>query len=185
MKYSIANERVVFNDHYKMLKAETTYDSFKSDVIKTERLAFHRGDSVAIVLYESDTDSILLTNQFRYPTTQHNEGWILEIPAGSLKKGKNPSSYMEREVLEELGYQITKPQLVSQFYTSSGGSTEQVSLKDKNEKGGGVETENEDIQLVKITVAEIGLSISKEIKDANIIIGLRWFLFHKMNEIKQ
>ncbi len=192
MKYSIANERVVFNDHYKMLKAETTYDSFKSDVIKTERLAFHRGDSVAIVLYESNTDSILLTNQFRYPTTQHNEGWILEIPAGSLEKDENPSKCMEREVMEELGYQIKKPQLISQFYTSPGGSTEQLSLfyaevssEDKINTGGGVESEDEDIQLVKVPVAEIGVYLSEKIKDAKTIIGLQWFLFQKMNEIKR
>ena len=192
MKYSIENERVVFNDHYKMLKAETTYDSFKGDTIKAKRLAFHRGDSVAIVLYESDTDSVLLTNQFRYPTTQHDEGWILEIPAGSLEKDENPSSCMEREVLEELGYQINDPQLISQFYTSPGGSTERLSLfyaevtsEDKIKTGGGVESEHEDIQLVKVPVPEIGVYLSEKIVDAKTIIGLQWFLFQKMNEIKR
>lgn len=199
MNYSIKNERVVFNDHYKILKAEATYDTFNGESITTDRLAFHRGDSVAIVLYESDTDSILLTKQFRYPITQHNQGWILEIPAGSLEKDENPSICVKREVLEELGYQIEKPKLITEFYTSPGGSTERLSLfyaevssEDKIESGGGLESEQEDIQLVRVPVAEIGLYLSSlpadkagKIIDAKTIIGLQWFLFQKMNETKR
>lgn len=192
MKYSIENERVVFNDHYKILKAEATYDTFNGRSIKTDRLAFHRGDSVAIVLYENDTDSILLIKQFRYPITQHNKGWILELPAGSLEKDENPSNCMEREVMEEIGYQIEEPTLIAEFYTSPGGSTEKLSLfyaetasERKIESGGGVESEHEDIQLVKVPVAEIGIYLSEKIEDAKTIIGLQWFLFQKMNEIKR
>jgi len=192
MNYSIENERVVFNDHYKILKAEATYDTFKGESITTDRLAFHRGDSVAIVLYESDTDSILLTKQFRYPITQHNKGWILELPAGSMEKDENPSNCMEREVMEELGYQIEKTTLITEFYTSPGGSTEKLSLfyaetssERKIESGGGVKSEHEDIQLVKVPVAEIGIYLSEKIEDAKTIIGLQWFLFQKMNETKR
>ncbi len=192
MKYTIKNEQVVFNDHYKILKAQATYDTFNGDTIKTKRLAFHRGDSVAVVLYEKDTDSILLTKQFRYPTTQHNEGWILEIPAGSLEKDENPSSCMEREVMEELGYKINTPQLVSQFYTSPGGSTEKLSLfyaevssEDRTEKGGGVKSEDEDIQLIKVPVEELGIYLLEKIIDAKTIIGLQWFLFQKINDVKR
>ena len=192
MNYSIKNEKVVFNDHYKILKAQTTYETFKGNNITTDRLAFHRGDSVAIVLYEKDTDSILLTNQFRYPTTQHNEGWILEIPAGSLEENEKASNCVQREVLEELGYQIKNSQLIFEFYTSPGGSTERLSLfyaevssEDKIEAGGGVTSEDEDIQLVKMPISEIEHYLSEKIIDAKSIIGLQWFLFQKMNEIKK
>ena len=75
MKYSISDEEIVFNDHYKIVKAEVTYDTFKGSQISTKRLAFERGDSVAILLYEKESDSILLTNQFRYPSCKNNDGW--------------------------------------------------------------------------------------------------------------
>ncbi|PVW17044.1 NUDIX domain-containing protein [Marixanthomonas spongiae] len=192
MNYSIKNERVVFNDHYKILKAQATYDTFKGESITTDRLAFHRGDSVGIVLFETDTDSILLTKQFRYPATQHGEAWILELPAGSLEKDETPSNCISREVLEELGYHIENPKLITEFYTSPGGSTEklflfyaEVASTAKTEAGGGVESEDEDIQLVKIPVAELGLYLSNEINDAKTMIGLQWFLFQKMNDIKR
>ncbi len=188
MKYSINDEKVVFNDHYKMVKAEVTYDTFDGNEITTKRLAFERGDSVAILLIEKETQSILLTNQFRYPGCKNKDSWILEIPAGSLEGNENPEDCVIREVLEELGYQINNPKQISTFYTSPGASTEriflffsEVSPKDKIEKGGGLDDENEDIQMVKIPLSEIQSKIS-ELKDAKTIIALQWYLLQ--NSIK-
>ena len=126
MKYSIHDEKIVFNNHYKIVEAEVTYESFQKDKITAKRFAFERGDSVAILLLEKETQSILLTNQFRYPTCKHNEGCLLEIPAGSLEENENRADCVKREVMEELGYNISAPQLISTFYTSPGGSTERI-----------------------------------------------------------
>ena len=182
MNYSIKDQKVVFNDHYKMVKAKITYDTFNGNQIKTDRLAFERGDSVAILLFEKETQSILFTKQFRYPTCKNNDGWLLEIPAGSLEENENPENCVIREVMEELGYKIPAPKQLITFYTSPGASTERVFLffaevseKDKIAKGGGNEGENEDIQLVKIPVSEIKEKID-ELKDAKSILALQWFL---------
>lgn len=182
MKYSIKNEEVVFNDRYKIIKANVTYDTFEGKQITTKRLAFERGDSVAILLLEKETQSILLTNQFRYPSCKNNDGWMLEIPAGSVEKNEKPEDCIVREVMEELGYKINNPKHISTFYTSPGASTERVFLffsevshKDKTEKGGGNESENEDIQLVKIPVSEIKLKLG-ELIDAKTILAIQWFL---------
>ncbi|QAA82863.1 NUDIX hydrolase [Aequorivita sp. H23M31] len=184
MKYSIRNEKVVFKDHYKVVKADVTYDTFEGGKISTERLAFERGDSVAIVLFERESQSLLLTKQFRYPTCKHKEGWLLEIPAGSLEENEKPEDCIVREVMEELGYKITKPKLINTFYTSPGASTEriflffsEVSQNDKTQKGGGNESENEDIKLVNVPTSEITEKI-RELKDAKTILGLQWFLLN-------
>lgn len=185
MKYSVRDEKVVFDDHYKIVKADVTYDTFKDGKIHTKRLAFERGDSVAVVLLEKETDSILLTKQFRYPTCKHNNGWLLEIPAGSLDENEDPEDCIIREVMEELGYKITSPELLYTFYTSPGASTEriflyysEVSQKDKTGEGGGNENESEDIQVVKIPISEIPAKIP-ELKDAKTILGLQWFLLSR------
>lgn len=182
MKYTIDKEKTVFDDHYQIIEAEVTYDSFHGKPITTRRLAFERGDSVAIILWEKDSNSLLLTNQFRYPTCKHQNGWVLEIPAGSLETDEDPEACIKREVLEELGYKIEKPDLIQTFYTSPGASTErmflfyaEVSQKDKIAKGGGNENENEDIQLVKIAIAQLSQKIS-ELKDAKTILALQWYL---------
>lgn len=187
MKYSVSEEKIVFNDHYKMVKAKVTYDTFGQKQITATRLAFERGDSVAILLLENDTGSILLTNQFRYPTCKNTDGWLLEIPAGSVEENEKPEACIKREVMEELGYKIKTAKLLTTFYTSPGASTErvflffsEVSINDKIAKGGGNESENEDIQLVKIPISEI-ISKIPEIKDAKTILALQWFLLNHRN----
>lgn len=186
MNYTIIKEQTVFDDHYKILKAEVRYDTFKGDHITTERLAFHRGDSVAILLVEKETDSVLLTKQFRYPTTQHDKGWLLELPAGSMEKDECPLTCIKRETLEEMGFEIEQPQQLFNFYTSPGGSTERiflfyamVSQHQKTEKGGGLPEENEDIKTVKIPVAEIDTYLQDKISDAKTIIALQWLQLQK------
>jgi ADP-ribose pyrophosphatase len=188
MKYSISEEKIVFNDNYKMVKAKVIYDTFEGNQINTTRLAFERGDSVAVLLLEKESDSILLTNQFRYPTCKNNDGWLLEIPAGSMEENEKPEECVKREVMEELGYKIEKVKLLNTFYTSPGASTEriflfysEVSKSDHVEKGGGNESENEDIQLVKIPISEIASKIS-EFKDAKTILALQWFLLNQLNK---
>ena len=185
MKFSINNEKVVFNEHYKVLKAQVSYETFTGNEISTTRLAFDRGDSVAIVLFEKETQSILLTKQFRYPSCKHGESWLVEIPAGSLDADETPENCIKREVMEELGYQVKSPLPVSTFYTSPGACTEriflffaEVSTLDKTEEGGGKSDENEDIQLVKIPVSELADKIP-QIKDGKTILGLQWFLLNK------
>lgn len=185
MNYSVENESVVFDDHYKMLKAKVNYDTFSGKTITTERLAFERGDSVAILLLEKDTQTILLTKQFRYPTTKHEKGWLLEIPAGSLELDECPLACVKRETLEEVGYTIEQPQQIFNFYPSPGACTErtflfysEVNSRDKIEKGGGLDSENEDIKILKIPLKEIDQYLSEKINDAKTIIALQWLQRH-------
>jgi ADP-ribose pyrophosphatase len=128
MKYSIYEEKIVFNDHYKIKKAKVTYDTFNGKQISAKRLAFERGDSVAVLIFEKETKSVLLTNQFRYPSCKNNNGWLLEIPAGSIEENESPEDCINREVMEELGYKISNPKLINTFYTSPGASTERIFL---------------------------------------------------------
>ena len=183
MDYKINKEETVFHNHYKMLKANITYDTFSGEEITTDRFAFHRGDSVAILLYEKDTASVLVTKQFRYPTTQHDQGWMYEIPAGSLEKDECPLACVIRETEEEVGYSVFQPEQIFNFYVSPGGATErcylfyaEVTARDKTSKGGGLVSEKEDIKSIKVPVSEIESWLSEKIIDAKTIIALQWFL---------
>ena len=187
MQYTVHTQEEVFNNHYKMLKATISYDTFSGDTITVDRFAFHRGDSVAILILEKDTESILLTKQFRYPTTQHGHGWLHEIPAGSIEEDECPLTCITRETEEETGYKVFQPEQIFSFYTSPGGATEkcylfytEVSSKDKTSKGGGVSSEKEDIKIIKLPIAEIATWISEKIIDAKTIIALQWFLNTKL-----
>lgn len=185
MNFKIEKEEVVFEDRYQMIKAEITQDTFGGGKMNHQRLAFHRGNSVAILMFEKDTQNIILTKQFRYPAIKNNDDWLLEIPAGTLEQGESPVNCMVRETLEETGYNIENPEKISSFYNSPGACTEkcflyytEVSKSDKIESGGGVDDENEDIQIVKLPVSEIKTWLSEKIIDAKTIIALQWFLMN-------
>ena len=188
MEYLITEEKIIFNDHYKIVKAKVTYDTFDGKKITTKRLAFERGDSVAILLLEKETKSVLLTKQFRYPSCKNSDGWLLEIPAGSIEENEDPEECITREVMEEVGYKIINPRHLKTFYSSPGASTEriflffaEVSQKDKTGKGGGNESENEDIQLIKIPISEIASKIF-ELKDAKTILALQQYLLEEFRQ---
>tara|TARA_R110002049_G_scaffold72395_12_gene186717 strand:- start:1784 stop:2356 length:573 start_codon:yes stop_codon:yes gene_type:complete len=190
MKYTIKSEKIVFNDYFKITEAIIEHDLFQGGTQEVKRKCFDRGDSVAILLYEKESDSLIFTNQFRYPTVQSDSGWIVEIPAGSVEDNDIKEERAKKELLEEIGYEINSLEFVSSFYVSPGGSSEriflyyqEVSSKNKVDEGGGVTSEKEDIEIVKFSASEIEkLLLENRIRDAKSIIALQWFLLFRRNK---
>ncbi|MFB9053760.1 NUDIX domain-containing protein [Formosa undariae] len=190
MKYSIVKEDIVYKDFFTVKKATITHDSFKGDEqIEVVRECLDRGSAIAIVLVEKDTDSILLINQFRYPTIMHRnfDGWLLEIVAGCMEIGEDPMECARREVEEEIGYNVKEMEFIGDYFASPGGTSEKVNAyyaevnsTDKIFKGGGLDSEQEDIQLIKLPISEIkGKLNNHTFKDAKTIIALQWLLLNK------
>lgn len=190
MKYEIIKEDLVYDDFFKIKKATIIHETFNNgEPLKVVRQCFDRGSAVAVVLVEKDTESVLLINQFRYPTVTHQNytGWLLEIVAGSLEDNEDPELCARREVKEEVGYQIKDMEFIGEYFASPGGASErvfgyyaEVNSTDKLFEGGGLEDEQEDIQLVKLPISEIREALSaNKIKDAKSIIALQWMLLNK------
>lgn len=187
MKYRIIAEEFVFNGFFKIKKAKIIHDTFNGKEIIVDRLSFERNNSVAILVYEKDTDTFLFTKQFRYPTTESTDGWLLEIPAGSMKPVDDPEFRVREEVKEEIGYEMDSVALISESFVSPGGCSEktflyyaEVNSTHKTAKGGGLESENEDIQLVKLSKEKVlQMYHDKEFKDAKTIMAIQWYLLHK------
>jgi len=188
MKFKILKEEVIFENKFKIKKATIEHELFNSNTIKVDRLCFERGDSVAILLYEKDTDSLLFTNQFRYPTIKGSNGWLLELTAGSIETGDDPIERVKKEVEEEIGYKVNDIAFINSFFVSPGGTSERIFLyyaevnsSDKVFEGGGLKFEKEDIQLVKIKTKDVFQKLSNnQFQDGKTIIGLQWFLLNKI-----
>lgn len=115
MKYKVIDNEVgdalVYDGFLKIKKTlveiETFIDgNFKGELIQKTFEVMERGNAVAVLIRDTDTNTFLFTNQFRYPTIKENSGWLLEIPAGEVKENENPEECAKREVEEELGYLI-------------------------------------------------------------------------------
>lgn len=153
------------------------------------RLNLERGDSAAVLLHDPDADTIILTEQFRYPTYEKGPGWLLEIPAGTIEKheSSDPTITLRREIMEEIGYKTGRLRFVCTFYVSPGGTSERIHLyyakvspTDQKEKGGGVLAEGEDIRVLLVKVGDaLRMLANGEIPDAKSIIGLQWLALNR------
>ncbi|RZS93363.1 NUDIX domain-containing protein [Aquimarina brevivitae] len=191
MKYTIHHEEVVYNGFLQIKKAQITHDRFHhQEPISYDREVLDKGDCIAVLLFEKDTNCIILIKQFRYPTVKHTTGWFVELPAGAIEDNEDPKNAAYREVEEETGYTVAELEHIQTFYATPGSSTErmflfygEVTTSDKEAAGGGASYEDEDIEIVKLPVAEIPhLLQSHTLPDAKTIIALQWFLMQ--NKLK-
>jgi len=119
-----------------------------------------RTDAIAVLVYNSVEDTVVMVKQYRYPTKRDNyKGYTIEVPAGKIDEGETPIQAMLREALEEIGYKIKKKNIIECMpaYTTPGYSTEKiyyflakVTNKDKVSEGGGCNSENENIEVMEI-----------------------------------
>jgi len=115
-------------------------------------------DSIAVLLYETDTRSFILVKQFRPPVYLHNgDGFTYELCAGLVDKKLPLAEIAREEIREETGYEVPLADLraVTSFYTSVGKSGArqylyyaEVTGRQRRSAGGGVE--NEDIEVIKL-----------------------------------
>ena len=182
------------NDRVKNLRTETlsdnwytlkkvTYDYLKNDGTwqRQSREAYDRGNGAVILLYNKEKGTVILTRQFRVPTYINGNptGMLIEACAGLLDQA-SPEERIKKETEEETGYRISSVQKIFEAYTSPGSVTEildffvaEYSDRMKVSAGGGVEHEQEEIEVMELTVEE-ALSMVKqgEIKDAKTIMLL-------------
>jgi len=82
----------------------------------------HPGAS-AIVPFVT-ANEILMIRQFRYAT----DGFILEVPAGTLDAGEEPEGCARREVQEEVGHRAGRLAHLGSIYTTPGFTDEIIHL---------------------------------------------------------
>ncbi|MGJ8592315.1 MAG: NUDIX domain-containing protein [Aquaticitalea sp.] len=169
---------------------EIDYDyQFKDGSWKRiSRESYDRGRGACILLYNKEKGTVILTKQFRMPPYQNNEqdGMLIEACAGAIDKNESPEATIIRETEEEVGYKLKNVMQVMEAYTSPGALTEKMyffvasySEKMKLHNGGGVETENEEIEVLELPFKQtLKMTESGEIKDAKTIILLQYAQIH-------
>jgi GDP-mannose pyrophosphatase NudK len=110
---------------------------------------------------------------------------LIEACAGLLDKD-NPEDCIRRETEEETGYKITDVRKIFEAYMSPGSVTEilyffiaEYAKEMKVSDGGGVEHEEENIEVLEINVDDAMKMIdSGEIKDGKTIMLLQYVKLH-------
>ena len=186
----ILEEKVLSDYRYSFTKVRYEYSSIGHSPEIIERAVFHRGNGATILLYNPDSGNIILTRQFRLPTYLNGNpsGMLLEVCAGTLDGDEDPMHCIIRETEEETGFKITEPQKVFEAFMSPGSVTEKLyffvakyTSSMKIGKGGGLEDENEYIDVVEMPFQKaLELMNLGEIQDAKTLILL---LFAQANHL--
>ena len=180
----------ILSDNWYMLR-KITYEYSKKDGTRLtqSREAYDRGNGATILLYNKEQKTVILTRQFRLPTfiNGNETGMLIEACAGLLDKD-NAEDCVRRETEEETGYKISEVRKIFEAYMSPGSVTEilyffvaEYSKEMKVTDGGGVEHEEENIEVLELNIVEAMKMIDNgEIKDGKTIMLLQYV---KLNDI--
>jgi GDP-mannose pyrophosphatase NudK len=182
-KVKIIKTEVLSDNWYTLRKITYEYQKKNGSWQKQDREAYDRGNGATILLYNKEKNSVILTRQFRLPTfvNGNESGMMIETCAGLLDQD-NPEDCIRRETEEETGYRITDVRKVFEAYMSPGSVTELLyffvaayNTSMKINDGGGIEHEQEDIEVLEIELEKaMQMIVSGEIKDAKTIMLLQY-----------
>jgi nudix-type nucleoside diphosphatase (YffH/AdpP family) len=188
-KAIIKKQSRLFDDFFKIDEIIVSHEQIDGSMSADQRrLVFERGDSVAVLLLNRDRKAVVLVEQFKVPSLLGRQrddpkavdGWILETVAGMIDENETPEAAVIREAREETGYQIRNPKLISQFFSSPGGTSERIFLyfaevrdSDLVAKGGGLD--DEDVKVVQMSLDDLFDRLAnRALEDPKLLVAAYW-----------
>jgi ADP-ribose pyrophosphatase len=179
----IISRRRLLDDFFKVDEARLRFERFDgtmSGIVR--RLNFERGDATAALLIDVRRRSVILIEQFMYPTLEKAGGWLETVVAGMIDPGETPAAAIRREILEEAGFEAETLHPIADFFVSPGGSSERIFLfcatvseAARRSAGGGLAAENEDIRIVERPVDDFLARVrAGHVHDAKTLVAGYW-----------
>jgi nudix-type nucleoside diphosphatase (YffH/AdpP family) len=169
------------HDWGRLDKYEVTHDRLDGGRQTVSREVYDHGSAAAVLLHAPETDTVILTRQFRLPVHVNGDpAWLIEAPAGLLD-GEAPAVAARREAIEETGYAPEALEFLFDCYMSPGSLTEKCACflaryrpSVREGAGGGLSAEGEDIEVFEVGFgAAMAMIGTGEIADAKTILMLQ------------
>jgi nudix-type nucleoside diphosphatase (YffH/AdpP family) len=180
-KIVIASAELLHSGWSKLTRYTLDIEKHDGGTLHAVREIHDHGHGASVLPYDAGRGTVLLVRQFRLPPyLVAGNGMMIEACAGLLD-GDAPETCAIREAEEELGYRIHHLKSRGRIWGSPGAITESIWLfladyspADRVGKGGGKDGEDEDIEILEMSLDEaMRLVTSNEIADAKTIILLQ------------
>jgi nudix-type nucleoside diphosphatase (YffH/AdpP family) len=120
------------------------------------------GNAVAVLPYDAERRTVILVRLLRTPLLLVGaEAELLEAPAGMIDE-EDPDDAVRREAMEEVGLRLGTLEHITRAWSSPGLSTEAIDLylapyspADRVAEGGGLASENEDIEVIELPIPDV------------------------------
>lgn len=124
--------------------------------------------AVAIAALDGD-GRLVLVKQYRHAAGD----WLIEVPAGRVEPGESRADAARRELEEETGLHAAHLETMCEFFAAPGFCSEVITLFLARELreipgGGRAKDDDEELELVRMTPAEI---LAARIQDAKTLIA--------------
>ncbi|NVJ60752.1 MAG: NUDIX hydrolase [Gammaproteobacteria bacterium] len=170
-----------YDGFFKVKRHTIQYPKFSGEPSKIHnREVLVREPTVGALVFDPVNKKVLFTEQFRIGALEaKDEPWVFELPAGIVEQGEDPKTAIQRELIEETGYQVNDLEFIGQFYLSPGGTSEKSTIyyaeADLSHDGvHGATGENEDIKTHCIDLKTALGWIGTKTISASAAIGLLW-----------
>ena len=188
MKWSILDKKLLYRGFFTLSQFSLKHDLFEGGESKPLiRELLDRGQAAAVLPYDPVRDEVVLIEQFRIGAVEDPSGpWLIEVIAGLCEPGEPVEDLIHREALEEAGCAVSDLIPLFHYYSSPGGSNEEIDLyiarTDTSGVGGihGLDDEGEDIRvLVMKSDAAFDLLEQGRIDSAMPIIAQQWLQLNR------
>jgi ADP-ribose pyrophosphatase len=188
MKWSVIDKKILYRGFFGLsgfkIKHEL-FDGGESTLLNRELL--DRGQAAAVLPYDPVRDEVVLIEQFRIGAIDDPSGpWLIEIIAGLQEPGESAEELIHHEAEEEAGCIVSNMIPIHQFYSSPGGSNEQIQIyfarTETTGLGGicGLDEEGEDIRVHVISSDTAFEWLDQgRIDSALPIIALQWLRLNR------
>ncbi|GAB2567054.1 NUDIX domain-containing protein [Spirosoma areae] len=193
-RVQITEEKLLSDNWYVLKRFTFNYLGKNGQWSTQQREAYDRGNGATILLHNPQTDTVILTRQFRLPTFVNGnrtggaaDGMLIEACAGLLDND-DPETAIIRETEEETGYRISAVQKVMEAYMSPGSVTEKLffylahyTADTERLAGGGID--EEEIEILELPVSQAtAMMESGEIRDGKTIMLLQYLRLQQLTK---
>lgn len=185
-RVKIEDVSILSDNWYVLRKVRFRWQRSDGTWQETTREAYDRGNGCAILLFNREKRSVVLTRQFRMPAYMNGYRDMLIEAAAGLLDDASPEERIRAEAEEETGYKVHHVTKVFEAFMSPGSVTEKLYLfvaeydaGMRDGKGGGIADEGEDIEVLEIAFDEaVAMMTDGRICDAKTIMLLQHAQLH-------